>query len=183
MELFQNNPLRRALDGVTEHLLPHEHACVIEGLRSIYPHAITPLDEPPDQPHGYNCYMYALGMHRLPDDLVDLALNADISPDGASVAHLIASGSLEPDDEGELVIYFGPPMPKHAGLRQGRTVTSKWGIGRLWSHGLDEVPLSYGFRVQFFKRLPNGAAESLYRAYVERLLGSQGATGGSPIHD
>jgi hypothetical protein len=173
MDIFQNNALRRALDGVTDHLLAHEHACVIEGLKAIYPHSIALLDDPPDQPHGYNCYMYALGMHRLPDDLMDLALNVDLSPNGAFVAHLVASGALERDDEGELVIYFGPPMPKHAGLRQGRTVKSKWGIGRLWSHWIDEVPLSYGSRVQFFKRLPNGNAESLYRHYAEKLLRSQ----------
>jgi len=175
MDIFRNNALRRALDGVTGHLLPNEHPCVIEGLKSVHSHSIALLDDPPDQPHGYNCYMYALGMHRLADDLVDAARNEDLSPDGAFVAHLLANGALEPDDEGELVIYFGPPMPKHAGLRQGRTVTSKWGIGRLWSHGFDEVPLAYGFRVQFFKRLADGKAESLYRDYVERLLGSQGA--------
>jgi hypothetical protein len=180
MDIFQNNALRRALDGVTGHLLTHEHACTVEGLKAIYSHTIAPLEDPPDQPNGYNCYMYALGLHRLPDDLVDLALNADLSPDSAFVVHLLVSGALEPDDEGDLVIYFGPPMPKHAGLRHGRAVISKWGTGRLWSHGLDEVPLAYGFRVQFFKRLPDGTAESLYRNYVERLLGSQGATSAHP---
>jgi hypothetical protein len=176
MEIFQNNALRRALDGVTGHLLPHEHACVIEGLKSIYPHSIALLDDPPDQPHGFNCYMYALGMHRLPEDLLERALNADLSPDSAFVAHLVASGALEPDNDGNLVIYFGPPMPKHMGLRQAHTVKSKWGVGRLWSHGLDEVPLSYGFRVQFFKQLSDGKAESQYREYLERLLAPQELT-------
>lgn len=172
MDIRRNNQLRRALDGITDHLLPHEHASVIEGLKSLYPHSISVLDEPPGLSHGYNCYMYALGMQSLPEDLVELGLHANTTPNGAFVAYLIATGMLEPDENGELAIYFEPPMPKHAGLRNGHNIISKWGIGRLWSHRPDEVPLSYGLRLQFFKRLADGRTESLYRDYVHRLLGS-----------
>jgi hypothetical protein len=57
--------------------------------------------------------------------------------------------------EGDLVSYFGDDRRfKHAGLsRTNGRVTSKWGIGHLYEHGVFEVPESYGTKVRFFRKV------------------------------
>ena len=53
--------------------------------------------------------------------------------------------------EGLLTVYYLGQRLKHIGrLTKSSRVSSKWGTGHLYEHGLFEVPSDYGNTVRFF---------------------------------
>jgi hypothetical protein len=72
---------------------------------------------------------------------------------------LIASGHLveigdDATSRNDLVMYFNSGRPIHVGrvISAGRII-SKWGLGLLWEHALNEVPEQYGEEVRFFRSI------------------------------
>ena len=177
MSIRVNDGLRRALFKITENFATDEHAALVAGLKRIYDHSIKVLKEPFSNAHGYNCFMYALGIAALPADVLQVARADNLFPDSSFLAFLIATRMEEIDKSlapnGTVVVYFEPPNPKHAGLMKNGHVVSKWGIGLLWRHGLFEVPSSYGLNVRYFRPLSREVVLDVFYRYGEKLLGKR----------
>jgi hypothetical protein len=69
---------------------------------------------------------------------------------------------------GDLVFYFNVDGRfKHAGIMVSKDrVLSKWGMGHLFEHALDEVPESYGAETRFFKNLKYEEGFEHFKTYV-----------------
>jgi hypothetical protein len=69
---------------------------------------------------------------------------------------------------GDSVLYFAEGRLKHAAvlaLENGR-LTSKWGPGEMFEHGLLEVPLSYGEPIVYCQRPDPTAIVPALRAFL-----------------
>ena len=67
---------------------------------------------------------------------------------------LIAQGFLslheQQEENDKIIVYFNGDVPKHFGSIDGNKIMSKWEErGHVWSHGIWEVPLSYGESVRY----------------------------------
>jgi hypothetical protein len=138
------------------------HASKLAEIRRIAPHTILPLTsvEPLER---YNCVMHALGLiGRMPDYPHPLLL-ARL----AFVDHLVAKEVLQPctPSTDALVTWSSPSGLQHIGKMVSTCrAESKWGLGILCAHGLDELPLRYGSVSRFFYPIePSLASEHLHR--------------------
>jgi hypothetical protein len=120
-------------------------------------HTIRVVGDPPDDPcENYNCIAHALGLNLIEDYRSYIK-----QYDGLYRARptfltwLDEEAKLERIEEaaGAVVGYFVNNKCQHAGvmLASGRVV-SKWGIGHLFEHEKDEVPLSYGDDIRFYRQ-------------------------------
>jgi hypothetical protein len=147
--------LRRELDAAMAIPQYSAYPKRLDELRKRFKHNITVLSQ-----HGnFNCFAYAFGLsnHR---DFVSLVyrtqktavMNSDF------VVELLASGRLRELDEadaetGSMALYFLNGTLTHAAIVRHVNpllLESKWGPSELHSHGLWEVPASYGDEVRFF---------------------------------
>jgi hypothetical protein len=150
------------------------------------PHSISFVAQSSEQPHGYNCFMYALGLVVLPEKLLALARQHDEAfPSERFVAHLVERGlqlvSAADAEDGDLVVYFGEGgTPKHAGIVQSGSVVSKWGTGHIWKHQAFEIPSSYGVEVRFYRRIDRDEVLRLFEAFADDVVGGQGGRAGRP---
>lgn len=171
----ENGALRKALQRVAEECVLSKHALEIAALASRHPHSIKLVEESHSDPNGFNCFMHALGISELPSAFVQVAMYHNLFPDSGFVAHLIATQLVENDapmpSNGDIVVYFEPPSPKHAGLFCNGLIESKWGIGHLWQHGVLEIPWSYGQAFRFFRPIGRQAVLDDFAKYAEKLLG------------
>jgi len=60
------------------------------------------------------------------------------------IKFLVDKKFLLPDKNGLLVIYGKYPVFEHAGIKKDNKIISKWGLGHIWEHDIDEVPEKYG---------------------------------------
>ena len=147
----------------------------IAELAKRHPHAIAFVSDATEQPHGYNCFMYALGLAVLPEHLQAFAQRHDGAfPSAAFVARLVDAGLQRIDiseaGEGDLVLYFdATDAPKHAGIVQSPFVVSKWGAGHIWKHPVFEVPASYGVEVRLYRRLAREEALRFFEAFAREI--------------
>jgi hypothetical protein len=173
--------VRHELSRITaDGTLLQTHARAIARLSEHHPHSISFVEDGNAGAHGYNCFMYSLGVRQLPPRLVRLAKQVEEAfPGSAFVVELLEGCHLQEVDEagahaGCVVIYFENGLPEHAGIvEQGGFVVSKWGRGHLYRHRLFEVPSIYGDNVRFFE--PPQPDEVLRRFvdYVERITRSR----------
>ena len=118
------------------------HARAIARLSERYPHSISVVENGNvGAAHGYNCFMYALGVRQLPAPLVQVAERVEEAfPGSAFVVELLEGRYLREVDEadahvGSVVIYFENGLPEHAGIvGEDGFVVSKWGKGHLYRH-------------------------------------------------
>ncbi len=89
--------------------------------------------------------------------------------------HLLGQGILRENSvplEDALALYFDTDKPKHAGLMKSDSrVSSKWGLGHLWEHGLREVPSSYGDDVRFFERPDANTVFAAFKSWMHTQPG------------
>jgi hypothetical protein len=110
--------------------------------------------------HGnFNCHAYAFGLSKHPD-FVSLVYRTRKKAvmDSAFVAEQFARGRLTEIDPSKIVLgtialnFDGGPT--HAALVREVIpllfLESKWGPSEVHSHGLWEVPTSYGYQVRFY---------------------------------
>ena len=123
----------------------------------------------------YNCFSYALDVVEsepinriLKEDAMNRAkYGAKFGTD--FINKLVAGGILKKDDGGNIIIYYRDGDPKHAGKILDTRVTSKWGFGLLWEHGVWEIPLSYGDKSERFSRTNIQDIEASFEEYYENL--------------
>jgi len=154
-----NTALRKRLQELTTRSrdsLAELPALVLE-LATEIPHSVELAPNPPLLPIAdYNCIEFALGLaghpqvHLLSNLLPSTSCNTEF-------ASLLASGHLtetEVPSVGDLILYCDTKRITHAGIVSGSRITSKWGFGQLWLHGVFEVPAQYGDTVRFYRPLP-----------------------------
>jgi hypothetical protein len=166
--------LRSALQRITE-TAGFNQVAQIAALAKAHPHAIVFVTDATEQPHGYNCFMFALGLAVLPDHLAALAERHDAAfPSVRFVSGLVERGlqriEIADVEDGDLVLYFdGQGQPRHAGIVQGPHVVSKWGAGHIWKHPVFEIPASYGMEARFYRRIDRGEALRLFEAFARNV--------------
>jgi hypothetical protein len=150
-----NEALRRELDAAMKILEPAAYASRLAELQEQFGHRIKVVDR-----HGnFNCYAYAFGLSKHPG-FVSLVYRTRKTAvmDSAFVSEQLARGRLTEIDSskiapGSIALYLDGG-PTHAALVREATpqlvLESKWGPSELHSHGLWEVPASYGDQVRFY---------------------------------
>jgi hypothetical protein len=133
--------------------------------------AFIPGNFVPGKPetYGFNCYQHSFGLAK--DERVIGIMRGHggrVFPDRQFVQNLVdarlQSISAAEAVDGDHIVYSSTQV-EHAGIMRQGGVESKWGgVGHLWHHGVFEVPLRYGDRVRFFRRLD---PEVSIRAFLE----------------
>jgi hypothetical protein len=146
--------LRIRLDEITDDLdkYPLEtHPQCLSDLARVKPHAILPLNSV--APLGtYNCVLHALDLVGRMTEYQDPLLVART----AFVSYLIKEGALKGCNaqSGALVTWSTSQGLKHIGkLVSPIRAESKWGLGILCEHGLEEIPIRYGDPSGFYSPL------------------------------
>jgi hypothetical protein len=156
--------LRTLLDEITSNIDRYPLETHSERLRAIAlgtPHSIVVLQSA--EPLGrYNCVMHALALVGMMTEYPHPLLVAQT----AFVHYLIDEKALTACDaqSGALVTWSMPEGLRHIGkLVSPDRAESKWGLGILCQHGLEEVPLRYGDPSGFYVPLiPETALELLH---------------------
>jgi hypothetical protein len=178
-------PLRDDIQFLTDRLDPNRHAAAVENLLRTHVHSIERVTTEPAGMHGYNCFMYALGIRQLPGPLIPIAAAIDRANITSEFVAELLQDSLHQvvdDDaqEGKLAMYFNDAGAlKHAALCEpdGR-FTSKWGTGLLWRHPPFETPSNYGNEIRFYQTPNSAALLRRFREFVERVSGRRVAVDG-----
>jgi len=167
--------LRRRLQEMTEVEDVERHPALLGDVTRDCPNTIVVLES--SYPlRRYTCAMHIFDFAEKPEyvAIAERGFNR-VFAGGTFVHWLLDRGLLEEmaeadAREGDLVIYFNDEGRfKHAGLKLGKDrVVSKWGTGRLYEHGLFEVPESYGTTVRFFRRLTFEVAYKHFRWFAEQ---------------
>jgi len=151
--------------------LPDQPA-YLEALRSEYEHTIIVLDHTQETNlplESYTCFAYALGLATSPHwhkfSLESFAINTNFVEKLLTEGVLVEVSPAQASD-GDLVIYFDP-RPKHAGIKRGDTIVSKWGTGWLCQHDLFEVASHQGDTVRFYRRPSLESVEETLRAHLQ----------------
>lgn len=151
-----------------------QHPALLDELTMNCPNTIVLLDSPYPLSR-YTCAMHVFDFTEKPEyvAIAERGFNR-VFAGGAFVHWLLDRGLLDETaqsdaQEGDLVLYFNDEKRfKHAGINLGGDrVLSKWGIGHLFTHGLFEVPETYGTKVRFFRSLPHEAAFKYFRCFAE----------------
>jgi len=119
----------------------------------------------------YNCVMYALDIHES-SEYVRMAMQCpeDVHASTAFLRFLIdeqVTLSVGVPSAGDLGVYLEGDSVKHVGriASQGRLL-SKWGIGHLYDHSMEEVPTSYGSGLRFSKSVDSVTALSQFERFA-----------------
>ena len=146
--------LRIQLQEITDNGAPESHERLVGALSLDFPHTIEVLTGPAPI-ERYTCAMHAFDLIEHPDyiRIINVAPSY-IFVSTTFVQRLINCEKLVelPRPQiGALIIYFENGCVKHIGkLVEIDRVESKWGTGHLYSHGLQEVPASYGSQTRLF---------------------------------
>lgn len=153
------NTLQQIIDNNREGKVSNQ-ITLIESLSTILPHTIRLEEEAKlnnDKSWRYNCYTYAFRLSDSPE-FVDITERYPFLFANSSFAVYLIERHLTEIEQNDIqnddyVIYFHNNNPLHAGRIRNHKVVSKWGMYHLWEHGVCEVPIEYGNKVAFFKRL------------------------------
>jgi len=83
------------------------------------------------------CFSFALG---IPESII----KKNIFNYKPFIKFLIDEKVLIPNKSGKLIFYGKYPLFEHAGIKKGKRVISKWGLGHIWEHDINDVPKKYG---------------------------------------
>ena len=169
----ENAVLRDRLQAMVEIEDVARHPTLLAVVTGECPNSIC-IKKSPHPIKCYTCLMHVLDFTEKPEYVEIAKLSIDHVHAGNVFADwlidrrfLVELPQAEVQDN-DFVFYFNEDAWKHAGLWSwsGR-VLSKWGIGLLYEHELNEVPMGFGNDVKFYKRLQYNYAFVLFRRYVE----------------
>lgn len=170
-----------------QHITTRRHAddwpSLISALRSEYSHSIVEVRPGPDG--RYNCFAFALGLHQSEKYFrVAKHRTPNVFANATFVQHVIDRQVLRPIDcsapAETLILYFRQGMATHAGLLNKERVTSKWGDGKFFEHGIYEVPADYGCETRCYDLPASRGIEAEFLSYAaERGVPVAGLVAGS----
>lgn len=159
-----NSELREALSEITKQDVVRHHALLME-LKNKIPHQISEVHgEVPGNLLGdkFNCFEFALDLILSKEYRACLNYQQGwkIRPVGGGadfakylIDNLFLKECAEAGDEPNLIVYFDPNGPTHAGKLETGIVISKWGCGLLLQHAIYEVPSIYGNEARQYQGL------------------------------
>jgi hypothetical protein len=160
--------LRAKLTEITNELDISRHEDLVRTLAQTHSHTVTVI--PSDNSGAdYNCVMYALDLVGAVDPPTSLVIGR-YHMDLRFLKHLTDNHLTEVDKAnargGDLVVYYQNEEMLHVGVLTGeQRVTSKWGPGLLYDHGLWEVPDNYGDSVRYFRSEHPDVVFELFKQY------------------
>lgn len=166
-----SDDLRQRLRYMCKRIPVPEQPQYLELLRPTYSHTITLVEQPPSANidlRDYTCFAFALGLvssTSWPTFAAELfAINTNFVETLVNEGILVRVPETEASDN-DIVLYLDP-RPKHAGLKRGDRVLSKWGRGWLCEHGLFEVAAQLGDVVEYYRPVPIEAVESALKRHL-----------------
>ena len=70
-------------------------------------------------------------------------------------------------ERGDIVLYFRDGSPTHAGIAiDNERIISKWGIGHLYEHNVNEAPAKYGQDVRYYHSVTAEASLECFLEYA-----------------
>jgi hypothetical protein len=160
--------LRDRLQELTETRDVSRHPMLLEELKRRLPNSIKCLSA--SSTHlRYNCVMYALGIHNSAE-YVRMAMQCpeEVHASTSFLRFLIDKQETiitSTPSTGDMGVYLQGDAVKHVGrVLVGGRIQSKWGIGHLYDHSIEEAPASYGSAVRFYNPIdPATALEQFVR--------------------
>lgn len=133
------------------------------------PKELDLIEMPPKEEKNYNCFIYALGLHK----------NSDVLKETKGfiysnfIKHLIEINEIKQVKKIQpniIVLYINeksnPNEFTHAGIAQENgKILSKWSWGPILLHDLFDTPFSYGNKVTYYKPIKPEKALELYNKY------------------
>jgi hypothetical protein len=138
-------------------------------VRSQLPAAIEIVEAPLPAKQNYNCFLFALGLHRS-QSVLKQSKGFIYSPFLEKLLDLGLLKVTKTHKAGDMVLYRNPSRFgkefTHAGIVQrDGTVISKWSWGPLLRHRMLDVPSFYGSKLVFVKALKKGQAQKFWSKY------------------
>lgn len=137
--------LRDALQVIANSGKPEQHEADMAALKKYYHHSIQVAKELDAQEReGFNCYMFALGIEN--EKWARSMLAETGCPSSTFMEDAISNLGIGLESNGQIVVYRDNAQTyKHMGIvQEDGSIISKWGTGRIWRHGILEVPAAYG---------------------------------------
>lgn len=137
--------LRDALQEIANYGKPEQHEADIASLRKYYRHSIQiEKDLNPREREQFNCYMFALGIEN--EKWARNLLAETGLPSSTIITDAMSNFGIGLESNGQIVVYRDNVQTyKHMGrVKEDGSIVSKWGMGRIWRHGILEVPVAYG---------------------------------------
>jgi hypothetical protein len=159
-----NSELREALSKITKQDVEKHHALLMQ-LKNQIPHQISETyGEIPGNLLGdnFNCFEFAFDLILSVEykACLDYQQGWKIRPVGCCsdfakylMDNLILKECAETGNKPNIIVYFGPNGPTHAGKLETSIVTSKWGSGLILQHAIYEVPSTYGNEARQYQEL------------------------------
>lgn len=165
--------LRQNLQIITDTIPVDQHPEKIQDLVSLTGHGIKVVDS--SYPvNEYTCVVHSFELVRDPlyVSVAEFGLGRIFA--GSEFIHYLLDQRLLSECQcdsvfsGDLVMYFQNKSFKHIGLMlEKNRVLSKWGTGHLYDHLTWEVPISYGDKVRYFKKLAPAEGLDLFVSFAE----------------
>lgn len=172
------------LDELRQALSYETDSAQVEALRREYPHSISLVPDKDTDPKKRllcNCHAFAFGLADT-DELWRLRDLPEVWADARFVETLLETmtpKTRESVDDGDVVVYFyADGRIAHSAIVSGDGFRSKWSSGRLWDHGLFEIPLGYGASVRYFARPPIAQVVAAFESFAERVSQTTGTNRG-----
>lgn len=163
--------LRDRLQELTETRDVSRHPILLNEISRTLPNSITCLSASPGNLR-YNCVMYALGIHDSAE-YVSMAMQcpSEVHASTSFLRFLIdqqATVLASAPSTGYMGVYLEGASIKHVGrlTAAASRMHSKWGIGRLYDHLIDEAPASYGCSLRIYKPIDSAEALRQFARYA-----------------
>ncbi len=165
--------LRQNLQIITETTPVDQHPEKIQDLASLTGHSIKVVGSF-FAVSEYTCVVHSFDLVRDPlyVSVADFGLGRIFA--GSEFIHYLLDQRLLSEYQydsvfnGDLVMYLKNDSFKHIGLvLEKNRVLSKWGTGHLYNHLTWEVPISYGDKVRYFKKLAPAEGLDLFVSFAK----------------
>ncbi len=124
-----------------------ERLCSVRGIKIVERRKLAS-----DERDENNCFQYV-------EDLTGIACDAVWSEWYMFPGRPRQLIQVQEPQKGDIIVYSDSSrtweyIPRHVGVYAGRgKIRSKWGLRHVFEHGINHVPTSYGFDVNFYRKI------------------------------
>lgn len=159
----------------------------VQNTKHLLPPELEILENPPSEEENYNCFIYALGLHK---DSELLKETTGFIYD-SFFKYILTIGELQKTNSptnGDYAVYQDlenyPDNLTHIGVLDKDKIISKWAWGPLIKHNLWDVPAEYGNEVFYVQAVTREQAKALFDKHKEyNLKSSQPIYHGTTKHN
>ena len=133
------------------------------------PKELNLVEMPPKEEENYNCFIYSLGLHKNSNVLKETKgfIYSNFIKHLIEINKIKKAKKIKPNT---LVLYTNeesnPNEFTHAGIvQENGKILSKWSWGPILLHNLFDVPISYGNKINYYKKIESKKTLELYNKY------------------